>query len=208
MRCLVVGPLQTNCYIVACEKTLRAAVIDPGFDGQIIVAQFNAMGLRVVAILDTHAHGDHVMDNDLVRAETGAKVMVHEDDAQALAGAGEHLPALLGRTVAVKSADRLLSDGSIVEIGGLQLETLHTPGHTPGSCCFLCEGVLFSGDTLFAGSVGRTDLPGGSRASLITSIAKRLMPLPDNTRVLPGHGPETTIGVERAHNPFTRGRLI
>jgi len=148
------------------------------------------------------------MDNDLVRAETGAKVMVHEDDAQALAGAGEHLPALLGRTVAVKSADRLLSDGSIVEIGGLQLETLHTPGHTPGSCCFLCEGVLFSGDTLFAGSVGRTDLPGGSRASLITSIAKRLMPLPDNTRVLPGHGPETTIGVERAHNPFTRGRLI
>ncbi|MDP2856721.1 MAG: MBL fold metallo-hydrolase [Bacillota bacterium] len=205
---LVVGPLQTNCYIAACEKTLDAAVIDPGFDGQGIVAQAHKMGVRIVAILDTHAHGDHVMDNDLVRDETGAKVMVHEDDAPALAGAGEHLSALLERAVALKPADRLLKDGSIVDVGELRLETLHTPGHSPGSCCFLCEDVLFSGDTLFAGSAGRTDFPGGSRASLIASIAQKLMPLADDTRVLPGHGPETAIGVERASNPFTRGRLV
>ena len=208
MRRLVVGPLQTNCYIVACEKTLEAAVIDPGFDGRGIVVQANTMGLAIVAIVNTHGHGDHVMDNDWVRDKTGAKVMIHKDDAPLLAGAPEHLPALLGRQVAMKPADCLLEDGSVIEIGDLDLKTIHTPGHSPGSCCFSCERTLFSGDTLFAGSAGRTDLPGGSRRALITSLVARLMPLADDTRVLPGHGPETTIGIERVRNPFTRMTVV
>lgn len=203
VQTLVVGPLETNCYIVACEKTLSAVVIDPGFEGQDIVAQIDRMGLHVVAIVNTHGHGDHVMANDQVRDRTSAKVMIHRDDAGMLETAAKDFAARTGLHSAVNPVDLVLDDGSAVEAGGLKLVTIHTPGHSPGSCCISCESTLFSGDTLFAGSVGRTDLPGGSRRDLVRSLSK-LMTLPDDTRVLPGHGPETTIGEERLHNPFTR----
>ncbi len=203
IRTLVVGPLKTNCYIAACERSLSAVVIDPGFDAEDIVAQIDNMGLRVVAIVNTHGHADHVMANDRLRARTGARVMIHRDDAAMLADAGRNFAAWTGLEATVGAADVLLEDDSVIEAGDLRFVTIHTPGHSPGSCCFSCESTLFSGDTLFAGSVGRVDLTGGLGRDLMRSL-ETLMTLPDDTRVLPGHGPETTIGREKRENPFAR----
>jgi glyoxylase-like metal-dependent hydrolase (beta-lactamase superfamily II) len=202
-RQMAVGPLQTNCYIAACEKTSSAVVIDPGFDAEGIARQIDDMGLRVVAIVNTHGHADHVMANDRLRAITQARVMIHRDDAAMLLDAGRAFSSWTGIEATVGPADVLLEDDSVIEAGELRFVTIHTPGHTPGSCCLACEDTLFSGDTLFAGSVGRVDLPGGKGSDLRRSL-QALMKLPDDTTVLPGHGPETTIGRERRENPFVR----
>jgi glyoxylase-like metal-dependent hydrolase (beta-lactamase superfamily II) len=205
LRVLTVGPVSCNCCILACRETGEAAILDPGGNPERILREVHAMGVKVGLLLHTHAHFDHILATGEIAAATGAAVLLPKDDLALY----EDLPrqALKFGIVAKgpPRPDRLLGDGETVEIGTLRLEVLHTPGHTPGSASYLLRqpvNLLFSGDTLFANSVGRTDFPGGSFEALSRSIRSKLYVLPGETRVRPGHGPETTIGHEREHNPF------
>lgn len=197
-----VGHLGTNCYIVYCDQTLQAAVVDPGGNKETILAEINKANLKVEYIINTHGHADHIADNDAIQQATGAKVLIHHEDAGMLTNAQLNLSMYIGKGIVCQPADRLLNDGDIICIGSIKFKTLHTPGHTPGGICLLDNNVLIAGDTLFAESIGRTDFPGGSYSQLINSIKSQLLSLEDDVRVLPGHGPETSIGWERKHNPF------
>ncbi len=183
---LVVGPLMVNCYIVGCKETKEAVVIDPGGDVPKIVSELVKKGLTVKYILNTHGHWDHTGGNEELKRITRAPLMIHPADAEKT---GE-------KTV------RFLQEGQEIRFGTYCLRVLHTPGHSPGSVCFHGPGAVFSGDTLFAGSIGRTDLPGGSYEDLLTGVRKKLFCMEDGTRVYPGHGPTSTIGQERRSNPF------
>jgi glyoxylase-like metal-dependent hydrolase (beta-lactamase superfamily II) len=202
-----VGPLACNCTILADEETRRALVIDPGDDAGEILRRLRNNDLILGAMVSTHAHIDHVGAVGELQEATGAPASIHESDLFLF----EHLEAqaawLRLRAPKVGTIDRFLSDGARVASGNVAVETLHTPGHTPGSLTFHLIGdrdILFTGDTLFLNSIGRTDLWGGSMPDLIASIEKRLLPFDDDTLVIPGHGPATTIGHERSENPFLR----
>lgn len=199
---LVVGPMQTNCYVVGCEISREALVIDPGAESERIQETLKENGLRVNTIVLTHAHADHSGAAGELKKATGAKLVLHRDDAPVLADPHLNLAAYFDPAIVFPTPDGLLADGDRVECGTIGLEVLHTPGHTPGCICLLGEGVLFSGDTLFAGSIGRNDLPGGNFKDLIASLKNRLMPLPDATRVYPGHGPDSVMGFEKRENPY------
>lgn len=201
--CLPVGQLQANCYLVW-DENHNAVMIDPGDEADRLLRIVNKRGLSLSAILLTHAHFDHMMAVNAVKAETGAPVMVHAAEEPALTDARINLSSMVGtpyRTV----ADRLLQDGETVEVGNLTFTVIHTPGHTVGSCCFLIGDLLFSGDTLFADGIGRTDFPGGSMTVMQQSLSK-LCTYPDHTGVLSGHGEATTLGREKLYNPFLQGR--
>jgi hydroxyacylglutathione hydrolase len=199
---VVVGPLQVNCYIIGCEDTLEGVVIDPGDDADRISRAISRHGLKIIHVLNTHGHFDHIGANRAILAATGADFMIHEADVPML-GRGDATAALYGLSSENSPLpDRCFPDGATIPVGKLELKVLHTPGHTPGGCCFLVDGILISGDTLFADSVGRTDFPGGSSETLIKSIRGKLMVLADDIVVYPGHGPATTIGRERVHNPY------
>ncbi|HLG22616.1 MAG TPA: MBL fold metallo-hydrolase [Candidatus Manganitrophaceae bacterium] len=198
-----VGPFQCNCMIFGCDETRAAVVIDPGDEEGRILERLSQRRLKTVYLLHTHAHLDHIGATDAVRAKTGAIAGLHEDD-QALCE-NLHVQAdLFGLpTPPVPPIDLFLRQGDLLSFGKQAVEVLHTPGHTPGSLSFHIPGFgLITGDTLFAGSVGRTDLWGGSHATLIDSIRGKLLSFPDETPVYPGHGPKTTIGRERLGNPF------
>jgi len=207
IRQLAVGPLQANCFIVGCERTRRAAVIDPGDEADRILLALAERGLTVTHILNTHGHFDHVGANRRLKQATGAPILIHALDAPML--------RLLARTAAAwgmaaensPDPDRLIAEGETIPVGELVLQVIHTPGHTPGGVSFYADGCLFVGDTLFAGSVGRTDFPGGDFDTLRRSIQEKLFRLPDEVRVFTGHGPETTIGEEKRTNPFVGLRL-
>ncbi len=199
-----VGHLGTNCYIIYCEQTLKAAVIDPGGSAEAIMAEINKANLNVEYIINTHGHADHIASNDAIKQATGAKVLIHHDDAGMLTSAERNLSVYIGGGFVSSPADRLLSHNDTITIGNIELKVLHTPGHTPGGICLLSETLVIAGDTLFAESIGRTDFPGGSYSQLIKSIKENLLVLSDNVKVLPGHGPETTIGWERKHNSFVQ----
>jgi len=200
------GLVETNCYIAACPETKEAAVIDPGAfsprEVQAILDIIRQHGLSVKYIINTHGHIDHIAGNRALLKETGAKLCIHAEDSGMLASALENGSEMFGMDIVSPPPDRLLSDGDVIILGRLEMRVLHTPGHTPGGIGLLVEGTLFSGDTLFAGSVGRTDLPGGSEEEIIRSIKEKLLTLSDETKVRPGHGHRTTIGEERAENPF------
>ena len=205
---LVVGPLQANCYLVSDAATRETAIIDPGGDAREIIRCMEDGGLKPVAIVNTHAHPDHVGANAELKKRYNIPLLLHEADAPALAQSGM-LGSLIGLFLDPSPPpDKLLHGGDEIKVGKLALKVIHTPGHTQGGICLWCEGqgneapLLFSGDTVFQDSVGRTDLPGGSYEALMDSIRTRIMPLPDRTRILPGHGPETTLGREKRHNPF------
>jgi glyoxylase-like metal-dependent hydrolase (beta-lactamase superfamily II) len=202
IQTLPVGPLQVNCHLVACEKTRQAAVIDPGDEGERILEALAAAGLQAVLIINTHGHFDHVGANHFLAERSGAPIAIHRGDLPLLRRAAEHA-ALFGLG-AVPSPEpaTVLDGGEMLQIGKIALQVIHTPGHSPGGICLLAEGHLFSGDALFAGSIGRTDLPGGDTDQLIAVIREKLLVLPDTTVVHPGHGPDTTIGRERRTNPF------
>jgi len=200
LKHLVVGPLATNCYIVGSESSKKGMIIDPGAEAEVILRNVKDLGFEIKSIVLTHGHIDHIGALKEVKEATGAEVAIHADDAQALQR--KPLGTLFGISYPTPPpADRLLQGGDSLDIGDLHFQVLHTPGHSPGCICLLEEGVVFSGDTLFNYGIGRYDLPGGSYSQLMDSIHTKLMVLPDNTIVYPGHGPETTIGAERRGNP-------
>jgi hydroxyacylglutathione hydrolase len=199
---LIVGPLQVNCFILADDKTKDAVVIDPGDDAQDILKVIQDKGLRVRYIVNTHAHFDHVGANRAVKDATGAALLLHEADAPVLAAVASQSRSFGMGPVSSPPPDRLLKHGDKITAGEVSLTVVHTPGHTPGGISLIEEGMVFTGDSLFAGSIGRTDFPGGDLMALIGSIKRHLMSLPDDTKVFSGHGPATTIGDERRENPF------
>ncbi len=204
LETLVVGVLAVNCYLLGDESTREGIVIDPGGDPRKIIDAIKAVQLHVVAIVNTHAHFDHVGALNEVRDFTRAPFMLHVDETPILAGA-QMSAAIFGMSIAQpKPADRLLRDGDAVSAGAVTLKVLHTPGHTPGGICLLADKCVFVGDTLFQGSIGRTDFPGGDYGTLMGSIRDKLLPLPDDTAVYSGHGAATTLGEEKRFNPFLR----
>lgn len=201
---IVVGPLGVNCFILGDRQSNEGMIVDPGADCDKILAAVKRLGLTVKYIVNTHGHFDHVGCNRPVQEKTGAELLIHEKDVPLLSQASRSAQ-MYGLSVEDSPApSRFLTDGMRLELGNRSIEILHTPGHTQGGCCLLLagQGVVITGDTLFADSVGRTDLPGGSHEQLIASIKAKLMPLPDETVVWPGHGPSSTIGRERRMNPY------
>lgn len=197
-----VGHLGANCYIAYCEKTLKGAVIDPGGNGKDIAHQLKERKIELMYIFNTHGHADHIAGNDDVKEATGAPVLIHSADANMLITPQGNLSSYIGNQLTCKAADRLLNDGDKLTVGEIEFEVIHTPGHTLGGICLKANEFLFSGDTLFQQSIGRSDFPGGSHNQLISSIKNKLLVLADDTVVLPGHGGATTIGDERHSNPF------
>ncbi len=204
IRMAPLGPIATNCYVIACARTLEGAIIDSSAEAARIHAMIEAApAIRPTLLLQTHAHVDHVAALGAMHARLQLPIYLHPDDMELYKLAPQQ-GMMLGMQVAPLPAPSvLMKDGDTIRLGDLEARVLHTPGHTPGGVCFYfaAQGVLFSGDLLFAGSVGRTDLPGGHFPTLQRSL-KRLLDLPDATLVLSGHGPETELGVERVHNPF------
>lgn len=208
LETLAVGPLQVNCYIIGCPVTQKALVVDPGDDAERIQEVLQRKGLQLQTIVNTHGHFDHVGGNRKLIELTGAELLIHAADAPFLPRVREHA-AIYGLQVAASPVPtRNLSDGEKLTVGTLTLKVIHTPGHTPGGICLWIGEHLFAGDTLFADSVGRTDLPGGSHEELVTAIREKLFVLPATTIVHPGHGPETTIGHEKRHNPFVGDGIV
>jgi hydroxyacylglutathione hydrolase len=196
----VQGELKVNSYILWDEESSEAVCLDPGEPVQEILAVLDKEKLKLEYILLTHGHCDHILGVSALKAATKAPVLIHAADAAMLTNPSLNLSVLFGMEVTL-SADRLLTDGEILCLGAKMLKVEHTPGHSPGSICLTLPGLIFSGDLLFAGSIGRTDLPGGDQGTLRQSLFK-LLKYPDETRVFPGHGPETMIGREKIYNPF------
>lgn len=187
-ECFKVGWLATNCYVVSCEETKQAAIIDPGLENETeanqILDYVKRNGLQVKYIINTHGHPDHISGNTKMKEATGAAILIHETHQ--------------GRA----NPDQRLKDGDTIRVGNFVLKVLYTPGHTRGGISLLGDGVVFTGDTLFAGAIGRTDFSGGSYQQIIESIKTKLLPLPDSTKVYPGHESFSTIGDEKKYNPF------
>lgn len=197
------GAMGANCYLYACPETKQAVIIDPGADGKQIYRWVLEKGVKVDYILITHGHVDHIGAVDELRELLGnVLVGIHTGDAGMLTDGKKNLSSYFGPGLVQKKADILLQDGQELIVGNQRLKVISTPGHSPGGVCFLCTEGLFSGDTLFAGSIGRTDFPGGSLDQLLAGVKQKLLVLPEETRVFPGHGEETSIGEEKRDNPF------
>jgi len=201
---LEVGPIMANCFILGCESTKEAVVIDPGDDADRILMTLAKSGLKVKYLINTHGHFDHVGANKRMKEATGAEIAVHPDDEPMFQELSRS--AMMFGLSAENSppADIRLNDGDEITFGKITLKVIHTPGHSKGGICLYTKGHLFAGDTLFAGSIGRTDLNGGDYDTLISSIKEKLLVLEPDTVVYTGHGPETTIANEKRMNPFLR----
>ena len=202
LKTLIVGPIQSNCYIIGCDRTREAAVIDPGGDADRILITLAKDRLCCVYIINTHGHFDHSADNKRLKEVTGAQLLIHHADApmilhQSMNGGmwGIHVDNS-------PPPDRYLGEGDIITFGDISLKVLNTPGHSPGSISLVTDKIVFVGDTLFAGSIGRTDFPGGDYEGLLRNVRKKIFTLSDDVVVYPGHGPKTTVGRERKTNPF------
>jgi hydroxyacylglutathione hydrolase len=202
IKTLAVGPIMANCFILGCEKTKEAVVIDPGDETDRILSALGELKLTLKYILCTHGHFDHVGGNKKLKQATGADILIHSLDAPMLSQLIVHAASFGLSSENSPPADRTIEDGETISFGEISLKVIHTPGHSPGGVVFYTDRTAFVGDTLFAGSIGRTDLPGGDYETLISSIKNKLFTLDDDVKVLPGHGPESTIGKEKRSNPF------
>lgn len=207
LRCITVGYPPENCYLLLCGQG-QAMLVDPGAQADVLYEAVRQSGCTLSWILLTHGHYDHIGAVQALRELTGARLAVPHGERALLADAEQNLSAYACREpLCIPEADLYLQDGDTLTVGDAVWQTLHTPGHTQGSSCYLCDGILLAGDTLFCGSIGRTDFPGGDAAQMACSL-RRLAALPPETAVYPGHGEATTVGNEIAHNPYMNGRLF
>lgn len=198
-----VGSIGANCYIFGDDATREVFVIDPGDEPDRILAALRRLRARTVALVNTHGHFDHIQAVEAVRRATAAPFWIHEAERETLKQGPARAKMIFGLDLPPSPVpDRWLAEGDRLAVGSLTLVVHHTPGHSPGGACLVGDGIAFVGDTLFAGSIGRTDLPGADTATLLASIARVLLPLPDATVCYPGHGPQTTMGEEKRTNPF------
>lgn len=204
IRKLEVGPIMANCFIVGCEETKQAVVIDPGDDADRILMALAKAELKVKYLINTHGHFDHVGANKRMKDVTAAQIAIHPDDEPMLLDLSSHAAMFGLGAENSPPADIHLKESDTITFGNITFKVIHTPGHSPGGICLYTPGHLFVGDTLFMGSIGRTDLPGGNYDTLISSIKTKLLNLDESTVVYPGHGPETTIANEKRMNPFLR----
>ncbi len=207
-RALELGPFLANCYIVGSDRTGEGIIIDPVAEAETIMDNVRQLGLTIKIIVATHSHPDHIMALGQIKEETGAPFAMHEAEAAGMIASG--MARVMGMFMSgsaepLPKPDMSLKDGQVIEVGDLSFTVLHTPGHSPGGISLYGHGMVFVGDTLFNFSIGRTDFPGCSHQQLIESINSKLLTLPDETIVYPGHGPQTTIRAERQHNPFLIG---
>ena len=209
VRGIVVGVFAENCWVVGNRRTGEAICIDPGDQPDEVLALAKDMGVTIKAIANSHAHVDHILGVRGVQAATGASFLLHQSDLELLRNGWQGAASSFGidESQAPPDPNAFVSNGDEVEVEGLKLQAIATPGHTPGSMSYYAEGLLFSGDTLFRGSIGRTDLPGGDFDEEMRSITNELLTLPEDTIVLPGHMQETTVAFERDHNPFVQDWL-
>jgi len=203
---LTVGFMEVFCYILGCEETQKALLIDPAGDEERIIDTARGLGLTIESVVNTHGHPDHTCGNAKVKDLTGAKIYMHAlDDRLFNTPEGQSMARQMGFAIS-PPADVHMDDGDVIAFGNSELAVLHTPGHSPGGVCLYGENNLFTGDTLFVGAVGRTDLPGGSLDTMLKSIKEKILPLPDDTIIWPGHNygasPTSTVGLEKEHNPY------
>ena len=202
---IMVTGMAVFCYLIADEKTKEGLLIDPAGDFDRIFKMVKKHNVKIKWVVNTHGHFDHTSGNNEVIKSTGAQLLIHEADAKLL---GSFKNKIMSKAVGGKGSPKpmkTLNDGDIIEVGSVKLKVIHTPGHTEGGICLYTKGHIFTGDTLFNCGVGRTDLIGGSHSEILNSIHAKLMALPEDTEVYPGHGPKTTIGNERRMNPFLHG---
>lgn len=206
LKRFVVGELNTNCYLIACEESKKAVVIDPGgeeaVDSILNILQKNNFDLKY--IINTHGHIDHIIGNNLLKLKTEALLLIHRLDADMLVDGNKNISFFMGKEICSPHADKLLEAGDEICLGTLKLKVIHTPGHTLGGISLVLNNIVFTGDTLFAGGIGRSDLPGGSYQDLQKSIKEKLLVLSDDKIIYPGHGPDSTIGEERRTNLYLK----
>jgi glyoxylase-like metal-dependent hydrolase (beta-lactamase superfamily II) len=207
LQSIVVGPFAVNCYLFWDQTTMDGVIIDPGAEAENIISAVTRAGVSPRAVLLTHGHGDHIAGVADVKKHYAIPLYVGRGEEELLANPSANVSAFFDDPIVAPPADVLLDDEQMIRLGSVHLRVLATPGHSPAGVCYLHErdGVLFCGDTLFAGSIGRTDFPGCSLEMLLESIQRKIMPLPENVLCFPGHGPRTTVGAEKNGNPFLRG---
>ena len=198
------GIYAANCYLVYDEDTKEGIVIDPGGDVDDIIAQIDKLYLKIKYIVLTHGHGDHIAGVEGLKSYTKADIAVHKDDKALVKDGSKNLSSMMATGTVEFDPDILLNEDDIIKFGNLEAHVIHTPGHTPGGISLKIENALFTGDTLFAGSIGRTDFEYGSFEDIMNSIKNKLLEFPEETRVYPGHGPATTLKMEKQSNPFIR----
>ena len=204
-KTLPLGPLETNCYIVYDDVEKEAFLIDPAWDYERIDKALDVLGVTLRFVFLTHGHADHIGALQEVINHKDVPVYIGKGDVHLIANSRTNLSMFLGKEIVITSPEHIVTDGEVINFAGVPFKVIETPGHTPGGLCLYGAGLLFAGDTLFRCSVGRTDFYGGDSHVLVSSIEEKLMKLPDDTVVLPGHGPATDIGYERRNNPFLGG---